>query len=231
MSARLGLLVPSSNTIAEPDFYGELAGSATVHTGRMFLRATTVEAEEEMLDDFTIPAAELVATTRPDLVVFSCTTAGALRGDAYDTELCSRISEVTGAPTVSTIKAVREQLTNLGRTVAVITPYAVELNERIRASLEDDGLDVLSITGLGLTHNPDIAAVSPEHIVEFAHQSLGDRLEADALFVSCTNFQGVAARRLLQDRYGVPVITSNQAAIEAAGEVLRSLSASAGLAS
>jgi maleate cis-trans isomerase len=38
---------------------------------------------------------------------------------------------------------------------------------------------------------------------------------AAVLFVSCTNFRAVEARPLLQQRLGVPVVTSNQATIEA----------------
>jgi maleate isomerase len=37
----------------------------------------------------------------------------------------------------------------------------------------------------------------------------------DLLFVSCTNFRVVEARPLLQHRFGVPVVTSNQATIDA----------------
>lgn len=223
MNTRIGLLVPSTNTVAEPDFYRSLLTSATVHTGRMYLRATTVEAEEEMLDEYTIPEARLLATAEPDFVVFSCTTAGALRGNAYDADLCGRITEVTGVPTISTIKSVQNRLKNApGPRVAVLTPYVDELNQRIKASLEDDGLDVVAMHGLGLTHNPDIAVVSPSEIVAFARRSLGDKLDADSLFVSCTNFQAVDALPMLQQIYGPSVVTSNQATLEAVADVLRS---------
>jgi maleate isomerase len=37
----------------------------------------------------------------------------------------------------------------------------------------------------------------------------------DLLFVSCTNFRAVEARPLLQQRFSVPVVTSNQATIGA----------------
>ena len=45
---RVGLLVPSSNTVMETDFHRRLpAERFTVHTGRMFLEETTPEAESE----------------------------------------------------------------------------------------------------------------------------------------------------------------------------------------
>lgn len=35
------------------------------------------------------------------------------------------------------------------KTVAVITPYVDEMNQRIKASLEDDGYEVAAIHGMG----------------------------------------------------------------------------------
>ena len=215
MSTRVGLLVPSSNTVVEADFYRSFPASATIHTARMLLETTTVEAEEVMLDEHTFPAAHLLATAKPDVVVFACTTAGALRGNSYDSELCSRITEVTGVPTVSVIRSVQRVLgESAGSSVAVLTPYVDELNQRIQASLEDDGFNVTAMHGMGITTNFDISQVEPSAIVEFARQCFGSGPPADSLFVSCTNFQAVAARPMLQELYGIPVVTSNQAALE-----------------
>ncbi len=215
MNMRVGLLVPSSNTVVEPDFYRGFPSSATIHTARMLLETTTVEAEEAMLDEHTMPAAQLLVTARPDIVVYACTSAGALRGNAYDADLCRRITDVTGVPTVSVIKSVQRILGEApGKTVAVLTPYVDELNQRIKASLEDDGFEVASMHGMGITTNFDIARVEPSAIVDFARQCLGERLSADSLLVSCTNFHAVSARLALQEIYGVPVVTSNHAAME-----------------
>ncbi len=105
------------------------------------------------------------------------------------------------------------------RSVAVITPYVDELNAHIQLGLERRGLRVAGITGLGLTDNLAIGAVSPEHIVQFAETSLAG-LDFDLLFVSCTNFRGVEARDALASQFGVPVVTSNQATIDAVMEAL-----------
>ena len=144
----------------EVDFYRHLPASATVHTGRMYMEATTVKGEEEMLDEHCLPTAADVATAKPDLMVFGCTSAGALRGNAYDAELCRRISDVAGKPTVSVIESVRRKLMSLQvRRVAVLTPYIEDLNIRIKASVEDDGIEVASIHGMGISVNFNLALV------------------------------------------------------------------------
>jgi maleate isomerase len=225
--ARLGLMIPSSNTMMEVDFARDLPPGTALHTARMFMEDTTAAGENRMLDEFALLAARDLGTARPDVVVFGCTSAGALRGNDYDAQLCERISELTGAPTVSTIASVRAAVAAAHATsVGVITPYVDELNERIRASLEADGTRVATIAGLGITENFQIAEVSEEEIVALATRALGDLAaggDIDLAFASCTNFGAMAARSAISGRLGVPVITSNQAVLEAALARLRAL--------
>lgn len=213
---RVGLMVPSSNTMMEPDFHAGLGGRATLHTARMFMEDTTAAGENAMLDEYTLPAARDLATAHADVVVFGCTSAGALRGNAYDEQLCRRISEVTGAPTVSTIASVRRAIGESGaRRVGIITPYVDELNVGIKASVEADGVEVARITGMGITENFTIARVTPDAIEDFAAEQLGD-LDIDLVFASCTNFAAMQAIDGIGKRLGVPVVTSNQAVLAAA---------------
>jgi maleate isomerase len=225
--ARVGLMIPSSNTMMEVDFVRDLPAGTALHTARMFMEDTTAAGENRMLDEFALPAARDLGTARPDVVVFGCTSAGALRGNDYDAQLCDRISKLTGAPTVSTIASVRAAVAAANATsVGVITPYVDELNEKIRASLEADGTRVATIAGLHITKNFEIAEVSEDEIVAFAVRALGDLVAAggiDLAFASCTNFGAMAARRAISGRLGVPVITSNQAVLEAAVARLRAL--------
>jgi maleate isomerase len=218
--ARVGLMIPSSNTMMEVDFARDLPPGAALHTARMFMQDTTPAGENRMLDEFALPAARDLGTARPDVVVFGCTSAGALRGNDYDTELCERISELTGAPTVSTIGAVRAAIQASGATrIGVITPYVEELNEKIRASIEAEGTQVAAITGLGITDNFEIAEIGHDEIVAFAVRALGQlaaEASIDLVFASCTNFGAMAARPAIAGRLGLPVVTSNQAVLEAA---------------
>ncbi len=218
--ARVGLMIPSSNTMMEVDFTRDLPPGAALHTARMYMEDTTPAGENRMLDEFALPAARDLGTARPDVVVFGCTSAGALRGNDYDAELCERIGEVTGAPVVSTIGAVRAAIEASGcNSIGVITPYVDELNEKIKASIEADGTQVAVIAGLGITENFEIAEVSAAEIVAFAERALGALAAAGSIglvFASCTNFGAMAARPAIAERLGLPVVTSNQAVLAAA---------------
>lgn len=218
---RLGLIVPSSNSIMEPDFYRHLPQNITLHTARMYLEKTTVEGEERMLDDFTLPAAKDLGTVRPQVTVFGCTSAGALRGGKYDQELAARISAITNCPVVSTIQSVNEALAaTQAKKVLILTPYVDELNQPIKRSVEEAGLEVLGIFGLGIEENFAIARVSADEIVEFAGEKI-QGLNPDCLLFSCTNFAAMEAIPRLKAAFGLPVVTSNQAALDKALSLLR----------
>ena len=80
--------------------------------------------------------------------------------------------------------------------------------------MEEDGIEVLSIQGMGITVNYDIGVLTPEDIMAFAKERYQDS-DADALFFSCTNMRAMDAVPMLEKEFGKPIVTSNQAAVEA----------------
>jgi maleate isomerase len=214
--ARVGLIVPSSNTVMEVDLYRRLPAEATLHTARMHLVETTPAAEETMLDEHLPVAVRDLASARPDVVVFGCTSAGALRGNDYEADLVRRIAGETGAETISVAASVRAAIRRRGaRRVGVVTPYVDSLNEKIQESLEADGIAVAAIHGLGIDENFEIASVDPDAIAEFAQRSFSGDDEIDLLFASCTNFRALDACAPIERALGIPAVTSNSAALEA----------------
>jgi maleate isomerase len=221
MSKRVGLIVPSSNTVAEVDFYSRLPVDTTLHTARMYLDEVTTEDEAVMLDEHLPGALRDLATVRPDVVVFACTSAGTLRGNAWEEQLVARIGGRTASRAISVAAAVREAIAaRCAHRVGVLTPYAEALNDKIRASLEEDGLVVAEIHGMGITANAEIGAVEPKLIAGFASEKFHGT-DVELLFLSCTNFRALEAREPIEQELGVPIVTSNHAALEAVLEVLK----------
>jgi len=217
---RVGVIVPSSNTTVEADFMRALPAGVTIHAARIFLAETTAAAEHRMIRDHVPIAVADLATLRPHVVAFACTSGGAVLGADGEAALIRNIARETGASVVSTNDAVGRAIERqVKKRVAVLTPYVDELNRAIRASLERRGLTVVHIAGLGITDNFSICDVTPDEIVSFAKRELTG-LDYELLFVSCTNFRAVEARPMLQRRFGVPVVTSNQATVEAAFDAI-----------
>src|SRR6266850_4930312 len=81
---RIGLIVPSSNTVMEPDFHRHFTQPNVVSTTRILLEQVTREAEIRMLREDLPRAVQLIKTTAPDVVVFGYTSAGSLQGLVHD---------------------------------------------------------------------------------------------------------------------------------------------------
>src|SRR5262249_57501658 len=86
---RVGAIVPSSNTVVEADFLRALRPGITFHAARMFLAKTTAEAERRMIHDHVPIAVSDLATLRPHVVVFACTSGGAVFGPEAPPKLIS----------------------------------------------------------------------------------------------------------------------------------------------
>ena len=223
MAWRVGLLVPSSNSVMEVDFYRSLPHDATLHTSRMYLDDATPAGEERMLDRSLLSAVAALGTVQPHVVVFGCASGATLRGTEFDREICARIGQMTGAATVSVLASVnRALLDTRALHVTVVTPYCDQVNERVRACIEADGIQVSAMHGMGLS-TIDGAAVPPEAIYSFVQSSVGPRVRGEALFIAGTNYQAMGALSLLKMTYDVPIVTSNFAALQAVKRQLEDL--------
>ena len=213
---RVALIVPSSNTIMENDLHAALPKSRySVHTDRMYLIETTREKEIEMIEKFAPAAADDLGTTKPDVLVFGCTSAGSLFGLDYDARICRELGERAGCRGMGVISAVSAALERQqARRLAIITPYNEDLTQSVAKAAESPEREIVCAYGMGITDNEALAAPTPDEIVAFAKEKLKGH-DFDGLFVSCTNFRAYEAREALEKALGVPVVTSNSAMIDA----------------
>src|SRR5688500_5642524 len=104
---RIGVIIPSSNTVVEPDFRRNVPPGGAVYSARMFLAETTEAAERSMIFDYAPQAVRDLASLHPHVVAFACTSGGAVLGEEGERELIGRIAGETGATVVSTNDAVK----------------------------------------------------------------------------------------------------------------------------
>lgn len=218
--ARVGLLLPSSNTVMEPDLQAALAGRATVHTARMFLPDPVTPAGElAMLDEHAEPASRDLGTLEPDLVVLGCTSAGALRGADADRALRERLARLTGAPVLGILDTLDRALRARGaRRISLLTPYVETLTNALVEHLAAAGFEVLRATGLEVADNVAVGRISPDYVLAAAPAALAPGSEA--LAIACTNLRALEAAPRIEAELGVPVLTANSAVAELLAERL-----------
>lgn len=202
---RFGMLLPSVNTIAEPQINAMLPDGVSLHVSRLQLRdgrnvLTMIERLEE--------GASLVADAAVDRIIFHCTAVSMWSPEIVD-EIARRIKSVTDIPIVITSEAVVGALAALAATkIVLLTPYEQETNDREVRFLQHRGIEVLRERGLGLSNGLRMAAVEPE---QWYREALEMREpEAQAYFISCTTIRSADVIDALERELDRPVITSNQ---------------------
>ena len=212
---RLGMLIPSSNTVLEPEAARLLPpdGSVTSHVSR--LRVVTISAEEASLGQFeageVVRAAALLADADVDLILWNGTSASWLGFD-WDRRIVEAIERSTGIAATTAVMAINHELEAIGaRRIGLVTPYVADLESRIIANYASIGIEVVSAARLDLTLNTDFAAVSPERIGAMARAVAAAR--PDAIVIMCTNLAGASVAESLSRDLAVPVIDSVRAAV------------------
>lgn len=210
---KLGLITPPTNTVNEAEWSRMLPDGVTFHTHRMALHANAAspEGRAALLEDLDAVFA-MLAQARVDAIAYAC-TAGSMINPARS--LPDELTRRSGVAAVTTAAAIVDALKALGaRTVSVATPYAEALNAHETEFLEENGIAVARIIGLGIgaggpSEYPLIAQTPLERVATHARDAFVPG--SDALLITCTDFPTLPLIDPLEAELGVPVVTSNQA--------------------
>jgi maleate isomerase len=215
MESRIGVVLPSVNTVVEPFFARAAPAGVSVHANRMLIgRAATVAAVEEM-DAHGVEAAKVLATCRPGVIVYACTASGLVRGREHDLRFVRHLGDVTGVACVSATEAIVRALRAAGaRRISIASPYIEELERLESAYFEACGFEVASGHALGVGDTDALADLTGAQIADLARASW--RPSCDALLIACLNIRSHEVIDDLECELGKPVITATQAALWAA---------------
>jgi maleate isomerase len=215
---RIGLLVPSSNTTVEPEFYRALPRGVTLHTARLFLTRIAPESILRMVEDMEAQA-KLLASADVDVIVLGATAPSFLKGLGYDRELIATLEAATGRTATTTSTALVQAMQHVGaRRVVLGSAYDDKVNAIAKAFLEASGFEVVGVKGLSLVDNLVVGRLGADTAYDLALQV--DRPEADAIVLACTNWQTMDAIERIERETGKPVISTTQASIWAALRII-----------
>ena len=207
---RIGMIVPSSNTCLEPQSYRILGDrdDVTIHFAR--IQVTRIALDDSSDRQFDAPAmraaAEILATADVDVIAWNGTS-GSWLGADHDRELVKGIQDATGIPATTSTLAYMEAFRSFGtERIGLFTPYTEDVNERIVASYERDGIKTLDHRFLGLSDNESFARVSDAEMRPGSLELAA--LNPDALVYLCTNLYGANIAEEIEAVMGVPVLDS-----------------------
>jgi maleate cis-trans isomerase len=207
---KIGILLPSSNMVIEPEFYRTVPSGVTVHSTRLFLTEVKYDAWMTMNQEIE-KASGYLSTAEVNVILFACTGASFAK-PGYDREIVDRIRKTTGLKATTTSTSVLEALREFNaKKISLATPYPKEVNGIAKTFLESHGIEVITEKGLGIVSSAEIGKLSPAAAYQLAMEV--DRPEAEAILLSCTNLRTFDVLEELEQSIGKPVISSNQASL------------------
>lgn len=206
--AKFGVIVPSCNTMLEPELYQMVHGhNISFHTTRIKMTEDAKEQIERLIRD--VPkAAALLKDADVDVIAFGCTAGSFIKGPNYDKKIITLIEENAQVPATTASFSVVNALKELKLSkISVVTPYEPWLNEKLTSYLGSHGIEVVAIRGLGITKN--VSAIASEEILKLVEKV--NALDSHGFFISCTDLRSVEMIDIIERKFGKPVVTSNQA--------------------
>ncbi len=211
MTARVGLIIPSSNRMVEQEMVPAFPEGIQPHVTRLRMTGADRGPLDQLLPRIE-EATRTLADAKCEVIAFHCTANSMQEGKGGEERILSAMTEAGTARATTTATAVGRALQALdARRIVLVTPYDQETTDHEVAFLTEAGYEVIHAVACELAGS-DAYCSTPagfwkDRVAEAA------RRDADVYFVSCANISIIGIIEEIEASVGRPVITSNQAVI------------------
>ena len=222
--AKIGVVVPSTNTSVEYDCQRFIPRGVTWHTTRFYIEHTDLSDDEnfirflELLRETIGDSIRSLMTCKPDHVMMGMSAEtfwGGIKGnDGFVDRIHEMVGEETGLTTgANAVIAALEALGiagNTGKNLGIITPYQPIGDKNVRLFFEDSGYNIRHLVGLRCENTTDAIALVPEpEVMDIVRQIDGD--DVDAIVQVGTNLSTSGIFPTIEKWLGKPALPINVA--------------------
>ncbi len=222
--AKIGVVVPSTNTSVEYDCQRILPRGVSWHTTRFYIESPDLSSDEaflhflDLLRETIGDSIRSLMTMRPDHVMMGMSAETFWGGIKGNDGFVDRIQEMVGSETglttgANAVIASLEALGivgNTGKRLGIITPYQPVGDKNVRLFFEDAGFEIAGLVGLRCENAHDAIALVPEHdVMNVVREVDGDNV--DAIVQVGTNLSTSGIFPTLEKWLGKPCLPINVA--------------------
>jgi arylmalonate decarboxylase len=180
------------------------------------VRSLTPEGYAAAFD--AIPAAaDALVKKGVDAIMVIGTSLTFYRGPEAHDRLLERLRKDTGLPVSSMSQAIIDGLKQVGAgRVAVATAYTEVVNQKLTELLTAAGLDVLALECFNILEFGGPSRKSEADIIALSGEAVAKAPGAEGILISCGGLRTLGVAKPLEERHGLPVVSSTQAAFWAA---------------
>lgn len=207
---RVGIVLPSVNTVVEPWLPFALPSAFSLHLTRMLMPdKLTPESVVEMDRTDGQRALLQISSCRPVSIIYACIASSVVQGVQYDRSLVAEMRHQTGIACETAAGAMVAALRDLGISkVSVVSPYAKNIDAAEHAFLEASGISIVGTSNFGISNAFDLAKPTPK---EIENAAVGISGNADGILLSCMNMRSHLVAEDLERRLNKPVVSATMA--------------------
>jgi maleate isomerase len=209
-AVRLGVIMPSVNTVVEEWYPHIVPDGVSVHFARMLIAdGSSLEKIIAMDREDGSGAIGQIAGCRPHAVAYGCTASSIVQGHAFDERLRGEIPHIAGAPATTATNSIFTACRALGlKRVTAISPYTEAVDAAEHQFFSEGGIETIASAHLGITEGFRLAEPEPDAILDLALHAWDP--QSDGLIAACLNFRSHPIIESLEAKIAKPVVTSTQ---------------------
>ncbi len=221
--ARIGVLIPTNNTVIEPEFGMWSAEGVTFHFTRMISSRSghgSIEGLRHLVTNVD-RAVEELSITGVQMMLYGClSTSLAIPG--WEKSFLEKVKKWSSIPAQTAFGATCAGLKAFSaEKIAILCPYGEELQRLAREAFSKHGFNVKALTSLNITGLRSVCNVAPEKVYTAAVEM--EKGDAEALCILATDLPTFPVLKKIEEDSGLPVISSNQALLWAAESVTKTV--------
>ncbi len=217
--SKFGVIVPSTNTVVQPEYDDMRPVGVTNHIARMHIPDDPIKSDAELeelvrrIDSALEEALDRVMTARPDHIILGVSAESFWGGGLEPSRrIAARVkARAGGIPLTQAAEAIPAALKAYGikKRIAVVTPYRPSAEPYLRAFIEAIGYRLVGAKHLSC-ESPTLIAHVSEDALRAAFHAL-DNAHAEALVQFGTNLPAARLAAEAERWLGKPVIAINTA--------------------
>lgn len=209
--AKIGMMIPTNNTVIEPEMAYFSPDGVTFHATRMVSSRTGTASIEGLhnLVSCVDRASEELSITGVDSVLYGClSTSFAVEG--WDQQFQEKTAAWMPTPAITALEATCLAIKSFGVSeAAVLCPYGEALQQLAASAFARHGLKITTLKSINVTGLRAVCGV-PERDVYRAAREM-DKCGAPLLCILATDLSTATIIRQLESDLAMPVVTTNQA--------------------
>jgi maleate isomerase len=206
--AKLGVILPANNTVAEPELAAAVPTGVSVHAAKVLARGTAMVDRITSMTDGLQLGRDCLLDSGVHALVYGCMQSCVVKTASWEQQAVDQLStEVVRFSTAG--QTMLTALDALGaQSVSIFSPYSDQVAELVPAYFEGAGRVVVA--------NTNRASLADPHLVVGTHpedlfRAISALPPADALCILATDLPTFQIVDLLEQTWGGPVVSSNLA--------------------